>query len=619
MSIPKPRIGCLIGSVLFSILVFLLVAESVYLNASGQSSAPNPSKTNPDSRRISSPGQSPLTPFASPTTPHDDPVTDGWTTEAFAFQADFQLGKLAKIIGDPQQIEPSHLVELVTSDFSAGALRPDRLEHVYRDGLIRVARPAANGDARHDTLAPAVAMEGAVNVLQVLADGFGDLSEVRVEFHLFRIDRDADTWITRVFASISGQTQNGSREEHAQWTVVWRVNSIQEAPLIKSIEVIDFEQSQIMGANSTLFTDCTGSTIAGDTTLEEQLRYGHYHWMGRIENVYNVGLLGHTGLALGDVNGDRLDDLYLCRTGGLPNLLLVQNSDGTVTNRAREAGVDWLEHSGSALLVDLDNDNDQDLVLGTAWSLLIMSNDGTGRFDIQAEFRVRNKPTSIAAADYDNDGDLDLYICFWSHQPPIPYHDAANGAANILARNDGDWQFANVTVETGMDQNNQRFSFACSWEDMDNDGDQDLYVANDYGRNNLYRNDGDRFVDIAQDAGVEDIAAGMSVTWADCNHDGWMDLYVSNMFSAAGNRITYQRKFKQNAAEATRAVYQRHVRGNSLFQNSGDGTFRDLSEQAGVTLGRWAWGSYFVDLNNDGNEDLVVCNGYVTNHNPHDL
>lgn len=75
--------------------------------------------------------------------------------------------------------------------------------------------------------------------------------------------------------------------------------------------------------------------------------------------------------------------------------------------------------------------------------------------------------------------------------------------------------------------NNRRFSFASSWEDYDNDGDPDLYVANDYGRNNLYRNDRDedgnhRFVDVAKEAGVEDISAGMSVSWGDYNLDGWI-------------------------------------------------------------------------------------------------
>jgi hypothetical protein len=176
-----------------------------------------------------------------------------------------------------------------------------------------------------------------------------------------------------------------------------------------------------------------------------------------------------------------------------------------------------------------------------------------------------------------------------------------------------------VTKKVGLDGNNRRFSFASSWEDFDNDGDLDLYVANDYGRNNLYRNDGVRFVDIAPDAGVEDISAGMSVSWGDYNNDGWMDLYVSNMFSSAGNRIAYERRFHAGAKQSTRAEYQRHARGNSLFENRGDGTFRDVSEAARVTMGRWAWGSKFCDINNDGLEDLIVANGFITQEDTGDL
>jgi hypothetical protein len=170
-----------------------------------------------------------------------------------------------------------------------------------------------------------------------------------------------------------------------------------------------------------------------------------------------------------------------------------------------------------------------------------------------------------------------------------------------------------------LNENNTRWSFAASWEDYDGDGDADLYVANDFGRNNLYRNDGGNFTDVAAEAGVEDIAAGMSVAWGDYNQDGKMDLYVGNMFSSAGQRIAFQGRFHTAANNETREQFQRHARGNSLFLNLGDGTFRDVSEEAGVTLGRWAWASPFIDINNDGWEDLVVANGFVTGSNTGDL
>ena len=201
----------------------------------------------------------------------------------------------------------------------------------------------------------------------------------------------------------------------------------------------------------------------------------------------------------------------------------------------------------------------------------------------------------------------------------MPYHDANNGGRNVLLRNDGRWRFSHATLRAGLDANNRRFSYAAAWEDFDNDGDQDLYVANDFGRNNLYRNDAGHFTDIAPAAGAEDISPGMSSCWGDYDNDGLMDLYVSNMFSSAGKRITSQQRFHEKASDKTRAEFRRHARGNTLLKNMGDGTFSDVSAAAGVTIGRWAWGSKFADLNNDGWEDLLVTNGFITQQDSGDL
>jgi hypothetical protein len=287
------------------------------------------------------------------------------------------------------------------------------------------------------------------------------------------------------------------------------------------------------------------------------------------------------------------------------------------------------------LLVDLDNDLDQDLLLATSDGVLIMSNDGRGSFRVRAtNVTPAAHPYSLAAADYDVDGDLDVYVCCYNPRQginrhllfarPVPYHDANNGGPNVLLQNDatpadGPWQFSYATHRVGLYENNQRFSYAAAWADYDNDGDLDLYVANDFGRNNLYQNQGGRFRDVAAQADVEDIGPGMSCCWGDYDRDGWLDLYVSNMFSSAGSRITEQPQFQQGADPQTRAAFRRHSRGNTLFHNRQDGTFADVSVDSGVVIGRWAWGSLFADLNNDGWEDLVVANGFITQSDPGDL
>ena len=256
----------------------------------------------------------------------------------------------------------------------------------------------------------------------------------------------------------------------------------------------------------------------------------------------------------------------------------------------------------------------------------IFSNNNNQRgFEPVTVLRTSWSTSSLAAADYDNDGLIDLYVCAYVNEDngdsigtgsnEFVYHDAENGAANTLFKNTtnnpGNLSFIDVTDEAGLNINNSIWSFAASWEDYDNDGDQDLYVANDYGRNNLYNNDKGKFTDLASETDSEDSASGMSVSWADYDRDGNMDLYVSNMFSAAGNRITNQKQFKNSTQQSVRERFRRFARGNTLLRNTGQ-IFQDTSVSAGVNMGRWAWGSNFIDFNNDTFPDLIVANGYLT-------
>ena len=330
------------------------------------------------------------------------------------------------------------------------------------------------------------------------------------------------------------------------------------------ISVLDYEEIE----STSTFSDCTLAVMGETAAFQDQIRFGLDHWLDRLEIQFGIATTGYQGLAIGDANGDGLDDLFVAQPGGilvgLPNRLFLQRADGTVEDVSQAAGVDWNSETHSALFLDLDNDGDQDLVVATVMGVVFAENDGSARFAVRAvKLTPEAPPMSMAAADFDEDGDLDVFACCYSNRisteimgRPVPYHDANNGGRNILFRNDQDWRFLDVTQAVGLDTNNRRFSFAAAWEDYDNDGDLDLYVANDYGRNNLYRNDQARFTDVAARLGVEDISAGMSVAWGDFNLDGWMDLYISNMWSSAGNRIAFQRQFKSAADDTTRQHYQ---------------------------------------------------------------
>ncbi len=287
----------------------------------------------------------------------------------------------------------------------------------------------------------------------------------------------------------------------------------------------------------------------------------------------------------------------------------------------------------------MDNDGDQDLILSLSSGPALFLNDGKGRFTRDPDaFRfqegLRGSPMSMAMADYDRDGFLDLYLCVYAFYygagegkagTPMPYHDARNGPPSILFRNDGHGHFVDVTREAGLEEGNDRYHFAAAWGDYDGDGWPDLLVANDFGRKNLYHNRGRHdgkvtFEEVSAQAGVEDYGAGMSATFFDYDNDGRLDIYTGNMWSDRGQRITAQAAFMPDAPPEVRALYRRHARGNSLFRNRGDGRFEDVTLGARAEMGRWAWSSDALDFDSDGWEDLYVVNGMLTRESgPEDL
>ena len=229
-------------------------------------------------------------------------------------------------------------------------------------------------------------------------------------------------------------------------------------------------------------------------------------------------------------------------------------------------------------------------------------------------------------ADYDRDGFLDLYLCVYSYffgagedkaGTPAPYFDARNGPPGVLFRNDGRGRFVDATREVGLDVGNNRYHFAAAWADYDNDGWPDLLVANDFGTKNLYHNLGRPTAsgdveDVAASAGVLDHGAGMSAAFLDYDNDGLLDIYTGNMWSAPGLRITSAPTFMPDATPDVRALYRRHVRGNSLLRNLGNGRFEDKTLEARAAMGRWAWSSDALDFDSDGWDDLYIVNGMLT-------
>ncbi|MDA0590625.1 MAG: VCBS repeat-containing protein [Planctomycetota bacterium] len=369
-------------------------------------------------------------------------------------------------------------------------------------------------------------------------------------------------------------------------------------------------------------------------------------WPGAHEWFSNASQDRHPSVSVVDIDQDGFDDLYLMDRWR-KNVLLRNRQDGTFEDVAEKYGLDFEGHCTTAMFADFDNDGDSDLFLGRSLQPSLYLENVEGKFvDRSASnvaVRMPSLVTAAAAADYNGDGLLDIYFStyaahlleneikewrgggdtyllgqFLSDRDGKHLVDLIDsrenhryfrffGPPNLLLVNKGGGKF-DVAPENEQLQT-WRHTYQSTWGDYDNDGDPDLYVANDFSINNLFRNDGKAgFVDVAEETKTTDIGFGMGAAWGDYDGDGRQDLYVSNMFSKAGRRITSQ----LNDIDER---FARMARGNSLFRNNG----ADFEKVSGmdapamqVEKAGWSWASQFCDIDNDGWLDVHALSGYYT-------
>lgn len=549
--------------------------------------------------------------------------TDKWDSEALDVEIENRLEKFASALKDAPGSD-AFPPGLLSSDFKGTPLEPAATRKVKAEAGLEIVRGVPAGEER-------VTAETFPSEIAKLLREAAQIQDVK--FKVTRIESPrfpGSAVVSDVIYTILGLDQDGqSLQWKGDWQLGWQKDHMGRWRLARLKALSTSRGRSLRSA----FTEFTRQALGKNDSYRQQLLQGVEYWQGILDYVAGMDIYGHNGVAIADIDGDGDEDFHVSQPAGLPNLLFRNEGDGTFLDVTERAGVDVLDNTASSFFADTDNDGDPDLILIGASSLLFQ-NDGSGRFRLASDSGFEaidgadGSKVSAAVADYDLDGHLDIYICsyaFWQGQEelgnyPFPYHDANNGAPNILLRNQGNGSFRDVTKLSGMNRNNLRYSFAAAWGDYNGDRFPDLYVANDFGRNNLYRNNGDgTFTDVAREAGVEDIGAGMSAAWEDYDNDGRLDLYVGNMWSSAGQRITSLQQFQNQRPEGEIRSYQRHAKGNSLFANRGDGTFEEVGAQADVELGRWAWSSDFFDFDNDGHEDLYVVNGFITNEDTKDL
>ncbi len=331
----------------------------------------------------------------------------------------------------------------------------------------------------------------------------------------------------------------------------------------------------------------------------------------------NPSFIAH-GVAAADVNGDGLLDAFA--TGQGANYLYLNQGDGTFVDYAAEAGVRITPNATAPLFVDVDNDGDIDLFLASTGNQMLFENrllpDGTLSFhDVSLPSGVDQfaQGYSAVSADVNGDGLPDIYVASYNRYGvvmPDSWSHATNGTANLLFINQGDGRFQQLAQPWGVADS--RWSYAAHFGDFNGDDRQDLYVANDFGENAVYLNQGDHFTDAAGALGMLDPGNGMGVSLGDFDNDGRIDIHVTNMSSTAGKRIL-TRLFPDGAGMAGETrVLGKLAAGSSLFRNCGDGTYEEVSSTVGPFTAGWAWGGGFIDFDNDGWQDIHAPNGFVS-------
>lgn len=345
------------------------------------------------------------------------------------------------------------------------------------------------------------------------------------------------------------------------------------------------------------------------------------HW-----RTYLFGAIG-TGVAIGDVDADGKPDVFVVSKND-ESRLYRNNGDFRFSDITEKSGIDEKRSSGmdknetpggGAAFADIDNDGDLDLYLcylGAPNQLWI--NDGSGRFEERAnEWGIDVSAASVMGhfVDYDRDGLLDMYLATNLLQEGDVY---PGPEPDKLFRNIGD-RFIETTSEAGI--SGEGHAHSAVWWDFNGDGHPDIYVANDFaGVDKLYRNRGDgTFEDVIAESFSRIPYYAMGADFGDINGDGLEDFWVADM-------APYKRSRYKRTLESHRHVYEgdpsavpHQYMQNALLLNLTGERFTEIAGMAGLHRTDWTWASRLVDMDNDGRLDAFSTNGMLRNFNDGDL
>jgi len=477
--------------------------------------------------------------------------------------------------------------------------------------------------------------------LAALFDGVFAFDSVKLGTLQGTLGNSPGTFATDLKLSARGKTMQGAQ---AAWTgklsLSWQ--KVVDRWLITRIEV---KKLALQVIEKPLFSEVTDRVLTTPADLEKARESIHERY---IREVFFTGgtkfaypkdywayitswdsLDQHTSVSVVDVDADGWDDFYVTARWG-KNQLWRNRGDGTFEDIAEKVGLDIDGVCNCALFADFDNDGDKDVFIGRSLerARYFVNIDGVfyDRTDEDLDRALPYWASSMSSADVNGDGLLDLYISTYRLPITKPFNVMATqfldadeqvewkrrrgfdhpvfrltGPPNVLLINQGGGKFARAPQASGAEL--WLSSFQSTWSDYDNDGDPDLFVANDYAPDYIFRNEGGKLIDVTRAVAGEELQGfGMGVTLGDYDNDGLLDPYFTYMYSKAGSRIT------EMFQGLERRMYD-GVTGNKLLKNTGAGF--EVAGQDAAQAG-WSWGGQFADLNNDSFLDIYVANGLYT-------
>src|SRR6478672_1584566 len=349
-------------------------------------------------------------------------------------------------------------------------------------------------------------------------------------------------------------------------------------------------------------------------------------------NFYNGG-----GVAIGDINNDGLPDVFLTSNQGANKLYLnkgnfkfedVSDRAGIIKDDKWNTGVVFADINGDGWL-DIYVCSSGRMRTGNRKNKLYINNHNLSFTESAAQYglAISAYTTQVSFFDYDLDGDLD---CFMINNSPIPINqlnysnrrslpekqwpvaDFLKGGGDHLFRNDNG-HFTEVTKEAGIHGTLISFGLGVSVADINNDGYPDIYVSNDsYERDYLYINQKNgTFKDEFEHCIAHTSFSSMGADIADINNDGYQDIFTTDMLPGDDFRLKTLGAFDNIDVfrkKVNQGLYYQYMK-NCLQVNNGDGTFSEIANYSGVSATDWSWGALMFDADNDGLNDIYVCNG----------